>query len=117
MKRKGRKREDIVVRSEREELKGEEEKKEGGGKRDIFTVPIYKMGYDQLNPPILRDTPGKGMRYIGCTRRTRKTDAHRTLKYVLIILACRALYPPNPFHTSAFLTPPLYRETLCVSPP
>lgn len=55
------------------------------------------MGYDQLNPPILRDTPGKGMRYIGCTRRTRKTDAHRTLKYVLIILACRALYPPNPF--------------------
>lgn len=30
MKRKGRKRKDIVVRSEREELKGEEEKKEGG---------------------------------------------------------------------------------------
>lgn len=77
------------------------------------------MGYDQLNPPILRDTPGKGMRYIGCTRRTRKTDAHRTLKYVLIILACRALYPPNPFHTSAFLTP-IYiyiEETLRVSPP
>lgn len=56
------------------------------------------------------------MRYIGCTRRTRKTDAHRTLKYVLIILACRALYPPNSFHT--FLTPPLYiEETLCVSLP
>lgn len=59
----------------------------GGRKRDIFTAPIYKMGYDQLNSAILRGTRG-GMRYIGSTRRTRKTDAHRTLKYVLIILAC-----------------------------
>ena len=64
------------------------------GKRDIFTAAIYKMGYDQLNSPILRGTD-EGMRYIGCTSSTRKTDAHRTLKYVLIILACRLLLRPS----------------------
>lgn len=64
------------------------------------------MGYDQLNTPILRGTSG-GMRYIGCTRRTRKTDAHRTLKYVLIILACRVFDPSS---TPSFLFPLLPRR-------
>lgn len=66
------------------------------------------MGYDQLNPAILRGTSER-MRYIGCTRKTRKTDAHRTLKYVLIILACLAVYPesPQPLFLSVSLFPSL----------
>lgn len=81
--------------SKRDGGSGEEAGESGKkGKRDIFTAAIYKMGYDQLNSPILRGTD-EGMRYIGCTSSTRRTDARRTLKYVLIILACRLLLRPS----------------------
>lgn len=61
-------------------------------KRDIFTAPIYKMAHDQLHSAILRGH-GKNALYIGGTMRTRRTDAHRTLKYALIILPRRVLMP------------------------
>lgn len=48
MKRKERKREDIVVRSEREELKGEEEKKEGGEGNATF-LPFQYIKWVTIN--------------------------------------------------------------------
>lgn len=81
------------------------------------------MGYDQLNPAILRGTSER-MRYIVCTRKTRKTDAHRTLKYVLIILACLTVYPessdllsptPFPFRFSLSFTISRRESTLAAS--
>lgn len=68
--------------------KRREEKRE----RDIFTAPIYKMAHDQLHSAILREHR-KNALYIGGTMRTRRNDAHRTLKYALIILPRRVLMP------------------------
>lgn len=50
------------------------------------------MAHDQLHSAILRGH-GKNALYIGGTMRTRRTDAHRTLKYALIILPRRVLMP------------------------
>lgn len=64
-------------------------------KRDIFTAPTYKMAHDQLHPTILRGQKRNAV-YTSGTRRTRKNDVHRTLKYALIILPHLVLMPHPP---------------------
>lgn len=72
-------------------------------KRDIFTAPTYKMAHDQLHPTILRDQR-KNAIYTDGTRRTRKSDVHRSLKYALIILPRTMLMPhPPTVVSSSFL--------------